>query len=145
MSNERVDNPCDDSKGDCSKAASLVDRYIDNVLDDGERSFIAQHLSDCPGCNHGYEFESTFHARVQSLEPIQMPQSVRENIMLSLGFPGMSDPMSGTFSSLGTQDARIDGDISSQFGIPQGEIPRGEIPRSDFFTDESDSSSDESL
>lgn len=132
-------NDCDDSDGDCSKAAALVDRYIDNVIDDDERSFINRHLADCPGCHHGFEFESMFHVRIQTLSPISMPLDVKENILLALGFPGMTDAPPGTFSALGSSDAAIDPDLSSQFGIPQGSIPRGEIPRSEFFADSDDS------
>ena len=70
-----------------------------------------------------------------------MPFDVKENIMLALGFPGMSNPMSGSFSSFGVPDALVDPEISSQFGIPKGKIPQGEIPRSEFFSKSEDSSS----
>ncbi len=131
--------PCDDSDGDCGKASALVNKYIDDIIDDDERSFINQHLSDCPGCDHGYKFESSFHVRIQSLSPIEMPPDVKENILLALGFPGMTDPSSATFSALGAPDGQLDPDISSLFGIPQGTIPRGEIPRSGFFSSPDDS------
>lgn len=141
MIDKSNDDPCKDAKGDCNKATNLVDKYIDGLLDATERAFIKKHLMDCPGCNHGYEFEAMFHTRVSSISPVKMPVDVKENILLALGFPGLTSPMSGSFSALGSPDAAIDGTISSQFGIPKGSIPKGEIPRSDFFDDPGDSSS----
>lgn len=75
------------------------------------------------------------------MSPIQMPNTVKENILMALGFPGMSEPMKGSFSALGSVDASVDSSISSQFGIPKGSIPTGEIPRSPFFDESGDSSS----
>ena len=67
MVDETEDDPCSDPNSDCGKAASLVDKYVDDLLDDSEKSFVNKHLSDCPGCTHGFEFESSFHARIQSM------------------------------------------------------------------------------
>lgn len=130
---DSVMQDCDDSHGDCSKASALVDRYIDGILETNEQSFLQTHLGDCPGCAHGFEFESSFHVRVQSLTPICMPADVKSHIMLALGFPGITDAMPSSFSAMGSPDGRVDGDISSQFGIPRGDIPRGIIPGSDIF------------
>ncbi|MFN8016447.1 MAG: zf-HC2 domain-containing protein [Acidimicrobiia bacterium] len=134
------DKNCDED--DCFKVTALVNRYIDNLLDDNEITFVQNHLANCPGCNHGYEFESLFHMRVKSLTPIHMPEEIKSSIMLSMGFPGMSEPMKGSFSPFGSRDAVIDKEISSQMGIPKGEIPRGEIPKSPFFSDSSETSLD---
>jgi len=141
MVDETNDDPCADPNSDCGKATALVDKYIDDLLDDSEKMFVSGHLSGCPGCTHGFEFESSFHIRVQSISPIQMPIDVKENIMLALGFPGMTAPISGSFSALGAPDAFVAGELSSQFGIPKGEIPRSEIPKSEFFRESDDSSS----
>ena len=143
MSKEIEGDPCKEFGIDCEKAESLVDRFIDDILDDDEKSFIRSHLKNCPGCNHGFEFESMFHVRMKSMAPISMPLEVKENIMLALGFPGMSEPMKGSFSALGSPDAMVEGELSSQFGIPKGKIPKGQIPRNDFFSDTGDSSSTE--
>ena len=131
-------DPCEDSNGDCTKATSLVDKFIDDILDDSERLFIERHLSGCPGCSHGFQFESMFHVRLSSLSPVSMPLDVKENLLLALGFPGITSPMKGSFSALGSQDASISEEISSQLGIPKGGIPQGEIPKSGFFETKDD-------
>jgi|GEM_PF-3057125 len=133
MSEMKSNDPCEDSDGDCHKATTLVDKFIDNILEDSERLFIERHLSNCPGCSHGFEFESMFHIRMKSVAPISMPSDVKENILLALGFPGMSNPMKGAFSAMGSQDAQIDEQITDQMGIPKGDIPKGTIPKSGFF------------
>lgn len=140
MSVDESKNPCPGSMQDCNKAASLVNKYLDDLLDDSEKTFISKHLLDCPGCSHGYEFESSFHIRMRSLAPIAMPIEIKENILLSLGFPGISSPISGSFSAVGSPDATIAPEISSQMGIPKGSIPKGDIPKSDFFRTNPDSS-----
>ena len=61
MSDMESKDPCEGSQEDCSKASSLVNKFIDDILDDSERLFVERHLSDCPGCSHGYEFESMKH------------------------------------------------------------------------------------
>ena len=127
MMSSKSDDPCSGLPDDCAKAASLVDLYIDGVLEVDDRTFIQKHLDGCPGCKGGYEFESAFHLRVRSLAPIYMPDEVKSHIMLALGFPGMSSPS----------------EISSQMGIPRTEIPRGQIPKSGFFGSDDASSSED--
>ena len=133
MSEMETEDPCEDSEGDCNKASSLVNKFIDNILDDDEKGFVQRHLSDCPGCSHGFEFESMFHLRMASITPIPMPSEFKENLLLALGFPGMADSMKGSFAALGSPDADINTDILGQMGIPKGEMPKGEIPKSRFF------------
>lgn len=141
--NKKNEDPCADGEGDCSKASSLVDFYLDEALELEDRNFIQRHLDECPGCKGGYEFESAFHMRVRALAPIYMPDEVKTQISLALGFPGMSKPIDNSLSALGSPNAGIDPSISSQMGIPKGEIPRGEIPKNDFFAIDDPSSSDE--
>ncbi len=132
---------CVDSDGDCNKANELVDKYIDGILEDTDRVFIQRHLDGCPGCKHGYDFESSFHIRVRSLKPICMPQDVKSQIMLALGFPGMTTPSPSTLSAMGAPDIGVSDEISSQMGIPRGDIPQGSIPTHDFFLKQGDLSS----
>lgn len=134
-------DPCADGDGDCQKAASLVDFYIDNLLESSDKQFINQHIADCPECKHGFDFELSFHDRVRKLTPLPLPDVVRSNIMLALGFPGISDPIKGSFSTLGSVHDIDNNSISSGFGIPQGQIPKGEIPSTEKFSPGSDSSS----
>jgi hypothetical protein len=138
-------NDCDDSNGDCTKAAELVNKYIDGILEDADRVFIRRHLDGCPGCKHGYDFEASFHIRVKSLKPVCMPEEVKSHIMLALGFPGMSSPTPGSMAVMDSPDVSVPGDISAQMGIPRGEIPQGQIPTNEFFStsDEFSSSRDD--
>jgi hypothetical protein len=136
-----VDDPCADPNGDCAKAISMVNLYLDNVLEVNDQSFLSNHIDDCPDCKHGFEFESAFHGRMKTINPIPMPEIVKNNIMLALGFPGMSDPMKGAFSALGAPDVALDESFQAKFGIPRGDIPRGEIPSTQEIRKDLDSSS----
>lgn len=136
MIDDPAGNPCGHG-GDCSKAESLVDKYVDNQLDPTEALFISQHLIDCPGCNHGFQFESLLHTRIRSVSPIHMPVELKEKILLSLGFPGISDPVQNSFSASDLDAKPID---SPNFSIPKGEIPRGQIPSGDIFSTDPNSS-----
>jgi hypothetical protein len=132
-------NPCDDSQGDCGKAKKLVDSYIDGVLNPQEFNFVQSHLDDCPPCADGFSFEKTFHDRMRAINPVRMPDEVKSHIMLSLGFPGMGEPMTGAYSAMG-----ISGSPEAptrDTGIPNGDIPRGTIPGHKFF-DRGDASSE---
>jgi len=140
---DTVEDPCADDPDDCMKASSLVDLYIDGILEVDDRTFVQRHLDDCPGCRGGYEFESAFHMRVRSLAPVYMPDEVKSQILLSLGFPGMNKAIDNSMSALGAPDVNVNPIISSQMGIPKGEIPKGEIPKNDFFNRDEPSSSTE--
>lgn len=131
----RNQSDCSDPASDCFKAQNLLDKYVDNELDEHERGFIDSHLSLCQGCHDGFQFESAFMARVHSLSPVQMPNEVREHIMLALGFPGISEPISGLMSAVGLDSVQEKNAVISpdNMGIPRGSIPRGEIPSSEFF------------
>lgn len=134
MSEMESKDPCDESLGDCSKAALLVDKFIDDILDDSERTFVENHLSRCRGCSNGFHFETSFHTRLRALSPTPMPTDVKENILLALGFPGLGSPMNGAFSAVGpTPDIAPIEQLADQMGIPKGEIPKGIIPKSQFF------------
>lgn len=127
----------------CSKANELVFEYIDGLLDETMRMSVQEHINGCPDCKHGYEFENAFHMRIRNLKPVCMPEEVKGQIMLALGFPGMSAPVAGSLSPLGSPDVTLHGEIASQMGIPKGEIPKGTIPGSQFFSQSEDLSSPE--
>lgn len=118
---------CNCAQCNCSKASNLLYSYLDDILAQADKDFINQHLNDCPGCKGGYEFETNFRSRLRSLKPVCVPQEVKNQIMLSLGFPGMTNNPNQPIS----------------LGIPKGEIPSSPIPGKGILPTKYDLSSEE--
>ena len=89
MNSNFDDDPCGPGS-DCAKILEVIDRYIDGVASEQERIFINSHAQGCPDCKDGIEFEEKFHLRIQSVKPECMPQDFRNKLLMSFGFPGMT-------------------------------------------------------
>lgn len=69
----------------------IVDKYIDGYCDESEISFIDSHATGCVDCKDGIDFELKFRDRIKALKPECMPEDVKNQVLMSLGFPGMSE------------------------------------------------------
>lgn len=93
------DDPCGPGS-DCYEIHDIVEKYIDGCCDEQEKVIVTSHASGCPDCKDGIAFEEKFRDRIKSIQPECMPEELKNKIMMSYGFPGMTELP----ASLGGQD-----------------------------------------
>ena len=68
----------------CRFARTYIPAYIDGELGPANRWILRQHLVGCPDCLDQYERGDTFIESVAELRPVQVPASLRTQILLAV-------------------------------------------------------------
>ncbi|MGM8216671.1 zf-HC2 domain-containing protein [Bacillaceae bacterium W0354] len=66
------------------KISSMIHQYFDNELSTNDETQLKHHLMECSDCQQHFREIKQVHENISKLEPVQVPDNLKENIMNQL-------------------------------------------------------------